>query len=216
MNDRHGVDTAGALMADEKVCAKLRKLISGLFRKAYDRDFEELLAARQQELWLVGVQSGKRIYTDICGTIGPEMLAVMQKRGFINADAGYLANAQDKLDLGGRKVDLFLLNTLHFSLTAKIIEPLIVHELAHLLEHINEPPQPKGNDDRNADAILNSLDPGLLHLHPKIWALHLAGAGRTLIEKKLTPYGTIQAFLEAAVPEYDRLGEPIRAEKEND
>jgi hypothetical protein len=120
--------------------------------------------------------------------------------------------ATDVLQLQGKKVDIFLLNADHFSAQPSHLEPLVVHEFAHFLEQIGERPTVEGNDSANADAILRSLKPNVLHLHTKEWALHLAGGGRRLIEKKLTTHTTIRAFLEVAVPHYDR-SDPIYAKK---
>jgi hypothetical protein len=75
-----------------------------------------------------------------------------------------------------------------------------------------EAAKPEGNDYPNADVIIKSLKKNILSHHPKNWALHLAGAGRRLIEKKLTNQKMIRAYLEAAIPEYDREG-PIYAKK---
>jgi hypothetical protein len=187
---------------DERVCKQLRAMIEDLLQKAYNRDLQDLLAARGVELWQVGVDSDTKKYSDICGSVGDGYISIMQRKGFMDAEAGYLANADKVLRLD-KKVDLFFLNKRHFTLSPDI-EPVIVHELAHLFEQIKEPPSPEANDEANADAILASLWDVNLYLHPREWALHLAAAGRVLIEKKLTSYSNIREFLEVAVPQIDR------------
>jgi hypothetical protein len=196
----------------EEVCQKLRKMVPAAFRKAYDRDLQALLKERSQELWYLGLDTKNRRYIDVCGTIDPAELAIIQAKGYTDADAGYLANAQNILNVNGKKLDFFMMNQDHFGKKAEFLEPLIVHELAHLLDHIGEAAKPEGNDNANADVIIKSLQKNILNHHPKNWALHLAGAGRRLIEKNLTNQKTIRAYLEAAIPEYDREG-PIYAKK---
>jgi hypothetical protein len=199
-------------MDTSQVCRQLRKAIAALLRKAWGKDLEAILTARGQELWLLGLDSKNKRYVDVCGTIDPGLLAAIQARGFIDSDAGYKADAQNVLPLQEKKADIFLLNVDHFSAPPARLEPLIVHELAHFLEQIREIPAVEGNDKANAAAILKSLTPDILRLHKEEWARHLAAGGRRLIEKNLTPHKTIRAFLEAAVPHYDRQG-PIYATK---
>lgn len=199
-------------MPAEDVCRRLSKILPALFRKAFNKDLSESLAARNQELWFLGIDSKNKLYIDICGTIGPTILAAIQAKGFIDSDAGYKAGAQDVLPLDGRRADIFLLNKVHFELPAARLEPLVVHELAHLLEQIGDKPTPQGNDEENAGLVLKALKRNILHLHPQDWALHLAAAGRTLLAKNLTTHKTIREFLEAAIPAYDREG-PIYAKK---
>jgi hypothetical protein len=201
-------------VAQTDMCKKLQKILPALYRRAFDRDLTAELAERGQELWFLGLDTKNERYLDLCGSIKLADLSIIQAKGYIDADAGYLANAHLKLSVPGKKFDLFMLNTVHFGKNADFLEPIIVHELAHLLEHLGLTPSPKGNDDANAEAILRVLDRRLLSWHPKIWALHLAAGGRTLIEKRLTQHKTIRAFLEAAVPIYDRMGEPILAKKQ--
>jgi hypothetical protein len=198
-------------MAFPNECAKFRALLIALYRDAYCRDFTAELSKRDQELWLLGLDSKTAKYIDLCGKIDSADLAVIQAKGFINADAGYLADAQSKVQVHGKRFDLFMVNVDHFIKPSDFIEPIIVHELAHLLELTGEPPAPVANDDANADAILRVLDPGLLAWHPKVWALHLAIGGRVMVQKRLTGHKTIRAYLEAAVPHYDRYDEPILA-----
>lgn len=200
-------------MPFQAVCKKLRKMILALYRKAYGRDLTAELTQRNQELWLLGLDSKKQMYIDLCGTIDPADLAVIQAKGYIDADAGYLANAHLKLAIPGKTFDLFMLIAAHFDAQTDFIEPIVVHELAHLLEHIGAAPAPMGNDDKNADAILQVLDRNISSLHPREWALHLAAGGRMMLEKNLTGHKTIRAYLEAAVPHYDRGNRPILAKK---
>ena len=199
-------------MADEELCKKLRKLLSGLLRKGFKKDLDACLGARGCELWILGLDLTKSEFVDVCGNIPADAFEAIRARGFSDSIAGYRAEAHKTFGFDGYKADIFLLNTRYFSAQAKHLEPLIVHELAHLLEQLDEQPIPVGNDEANAEAILQSLKSDLLHLHPRIWALHLAGAGRLLVEKEQTQHTTIRAFLETAVPRCDRTGD-IRARK---
>jgi hypothetical protein len=199
-------------MGNEEVCKKLRKMLHAMARKAFNKDLTKILSSRNQELWLLGLDSQNELFVDICRSIDPNILGAIQAKGFIDSDAGYKADAQTVLPLDGKKADIFLLNTVYFSARAAELEPLVVHELAHLLEQIGEKPTPRGSDEVNSDEILKSLDPNILRLHSKEWALHLAAGGRTLLAKDLTTHKSIRAFLEAAIPHYDRQG-PIYAKK---
>jgi hypothetical protein len=154
-------------------------------------------------LWLIGIDERTKRYIDICGTIDPADLKAIEDRGFFNTDAGYRINVHEVFNFN-KKVDAFLLNTAHFSLDAKKTDPLIVHELAHLLEQLDIAPQMIANDDENAEAILKSLQQNVLKVHTKEWARHLAVGARVMLTKGLTPHSTIREFLEAAVPGYDR------------
>jgi hypothetical protein len=60
-------------------------------------------------------------YIDICGTIDPAELAIVQAKGYLDADAGYLANVQKTLDVNGKKLDFFMLNQDHFGKKAEIL-----------------------------------------------------------------------------------------------
>ena len=128
-------------MDNSRVCRHLRKTAAALLRKAYGKDFEATLAARGQELWLLGLNSKGKRYIDICGTIEPQLFAAIQAKGFIDSDAGYKADAQNVLPLEGKKADIFLLNADHFSAPPARLEPLMVHELAHFLDKLARFPQ---------------------------------------------------------------------------
>jgi hypothetical protein len=92
-------------MTDAPVCAKLREALSRLLDDAYEQDLRANLAERGQELWLLGIDSGSQRLTDICGTIGPELLAAVQPSRFIGTDAGCRADAQSVLPLKGRRAE---------------------------------------------------------------------------------------------------------------
>jgi hypothetical protein len=98
------------VMTIDEVCKKLRKALSALLRKAYGKDLEAILAARGQELWLLGLDTKNQRFVDICGTIDPSILAAIQAKGFVDSIAGYKADAQNVLPLQGKKADIFLLN----------------------------------------------------------------------------------------------------------
>ncbi len=193
------------------ICEKLQALLGKVFCEAYGQDLSINLQQRRQELWLVGLDTINKAYFDICGTIDPLVLEAINHKGYSEADAGYLANVQNFVPLNGKRGDLFFLNKDFFESGEQELIPLVVHELAHLLEQINEPPVPKGHDEDNAEAILKVLNPTLYAHHPREWALHLVAGARVVIEKRLTSYETIQEFLEAAIPFLDRAGEPILA-----
>ena len=204
-----------ASLADELLCRKLRKLITSQFEKAFGRDFDDELKQRGQELWILGIDAKQKKMIDVCGNIDPTDLATINSKGFFNTDAGYKANAQTALGLSGVSADIFLLNTTHFSARPDFIEPIVVHELAHLLEETGHLPQPEYNDEQNADAVLNSLQRNVRAInlrHNKAWAVHLAIGARTILTKGLTKHKSIRAYLEAAVPSYDR-SDAIRAKK---
>jgi hypothetical protein len=178
---------------------------------AYGKDLDSMLSARGHQLWMIGIDSKNKQYIDICGNIEPAAFQAIVDKGFHNTDAGYKTSAHEVMGVT-TKADAFLLNTDYFSLDEKKTDPLIVHELAHLLEQLKEPPTATANDDENAEAILKSLDKSVRNLHTKEWALHLAVGARVLLTKDLTPFKTIRSFLEAAIPEYDR-DDGVRAKK---
>jgi hypothetical protein len=65
---------------DERVCKQLRAMIEDLLQKAYNRDLQDLLAARGVELWQVGVDSDTKKYSDICGSVGDGYISIMQRK----------------------------------------------------------------------------------------------------------------------------------------
>ncbi|MGD9843938.1 MAG: hypothetical protein AB7U47_00950, partial [Variibacter sp.] len=162
-------------MTNAALCKMLRKKLARLLRVAFGMDLEQILASRGHELWLVGIDSKNKRFVDICGTIPPVEFAVIESKGFIDTDAGYKTSAQDVLPIT-TKADVFLLNTDYFSVDDKVAVPLIVHELAHLVEQLGYAPDPHANDDENADAIMASLAANVRSIHTKEWALHLANA----------------------------------------
>jgi hypothetical protein len=197
-------------MSNSPICEKLREMLHTLLSSAYERNLEEILSARGQELWLLGVDAQSQRYVDICETIDPKILTAIRAKGFWSSQAGYRADAQKYVCLGGKHADILFLNVARFTSKREKIEALIVHELAHLLEHIGESAVPEGNDEANATAILASLTAFAHNAHSDEWALHLAGGARRTIEKRLTPYKTIRKFLNVAVPLLDRT-RPIQA-----
>lgn len=201
-------------LPNSKICAGIRKLLRSQLKRAFGRDLDAALKDRNRKLWILGVDTNQKTLVDVCGDISPEDLATINSRGFFDTDAGYRADAHDALGVS-EEVDIFLLNTAHFSARPEFIEPIVVHELAHMLEQTGIIPEPVYNDDENADAILGSLRANVLKSnmrHNKTWALHLAIGARTMMIKKLTNHSSIRAYLEAAVPTYDRSGD-IRAKK---
>jgi hypothetical protein len=198
-------------MADKLLCTKIRKRLSRLLRVAYGMDFEAMLASRGHELWVLGLDAKATQFIDICGNISLADLKTIQDRGFIDTDAGYQASAHTKLGIS-TPFDAFLLNTAHYGLREETVDPLVIHELSHLLEQTNVPPSLGANDVENAEAILKSLKKNVRDIHTTAWAQHLAIGARVMIQKKLTPHGSIRSFLEAANPSYDRETD-IRAKK---
>src|SRR5258706_11922864 len=190
-------------MIDQSLCTKIRKWLSRFLRVAYGMDFDAMLAGREHELWLLGLDEKANRYIDICGNIPPTHLNTIQDRGFINSDAGYQISAHTKLGIS-TPFDAFLLNTAHFALNEKTVDPLVVHELSHFLDQTNVTPTVTANDVENADAILKSLMNNVRAIHTTRWAQHLAVGARVMIQKGLTPHSSIRSFLEAAIPEYDR------------
>lgn len=202
-------------LPDYSVCAKIRKLLRSQFKRAFELDLEAEIAQRNAELWIIGIDTKQKLLVDVCGNISASDITTINSHGFFDADAGYRANAQVALGLVNKNVDVFLLNTTHFGANPDFIEPIVVHELAHLLEQTGITPQPAYNDDENADAILSSLKTNILTpsmRHNKEWALHLAIGARVILNKGLTNHKSIRAYLEAAVPAYDR-SDAIKAKK---
>lgn len=198
-------------MANELLCTKIRKRLARLLRVAYGMDFEAMLASCGNELWVLGLDAKTKQFIDICGNISLADLKTIQDHGFIDTDAGYQASAHMKLGVSTR-FDAFLLNTAHYGLQEKAVDPLIIHELSHLMEQTNVPPALEANDAENAEAILKSLKKNVRDIHTTAWAQHLAIGARVMIQKKLTPHDSIRSFLEAANPWYDRETD-IRAKK---
>jgi hypothetical protein len=190
-------------MVNEALCAKIRKRLSRLLRVAYGKDFDALLAERGHELWVLGLDTTAKQFIDICGNVPLADLKTIQDRGFFDTDAGYQVSAHTKLGIS-TPFDAFLLNAAHYSLHEKTVDPLVIHELSHLMEQTNVPTALEANDAENAEAILKSLKTNVRDIHTTEWAQHLAVGARVMIQKKLTPHGSIRSFLEAANPWYDR------------
>jgi len=198
-------------MAYPDLCAKLRKALARYARVAFGKDLDAILQARGHELVLIGIDSKNKRYLDICG-MNLNDFKIIESKGFFDNDAGFRVGAHKLLGLS-KPTDVFLLNADYFTVDEKRAVPLIVHELAHFFDQIDEEPAIETNDDENAEAILKSLRPEVLvREHTKRWALHFARAARVLQVKNLTPYSTIGKFLDAAIPSYDRDG-PVRARK---
>jgi hypothetical protein len=143
-------------MANAMLCAKIRKRLSRLLRVAFGKDFDALLAERGHELWVLGLDATAKQFIDVCGNIPPADAKTIQGRGFFNNDAGYQVSAHTKLSIS-TPFDAFLLNTAHYGLHEKTVDPLVIHELSHLMEQTNVPPALEAIDAENAEAILKSL-----------------------------------------------------------
>jgi len=156
-------------MANGALCAKIRKRLSRLLRVAYGKDFDALLTERGHELWVLGLDAKAGQFIDISGNIPPADLKTIQDRGFINTDAGYQVSAHAKLGIS-TPFDTFLLNTAHYGLHEKTVDPLVIHELSHLMEQTNVSPALEANDAENAEAILKSLKKNVRDIHTTEWA----------------------------------------------
>jgi hypothetical protein len=116
----------------EEVCKKLRKMLAALFRKAFQRDFEANLDARGQELWVLGIDAKAKTFIDVCGTIDPAILADITHKASGTPTQG-IRRTYKTCFRSALKKRTFLLNTAHFNAKPGFLEPLVVHELAHLL-----------------------------------------------------------------------------------
>jgi len=190
----------------EDVCAKLRESLRKNLRDAFDKDLDEMLRLRRRELWILGADNKQQRFTDVCGTIGAQQMAAINSRGYKDTDAGFRADAHNYVPTNGKEVDVFILNTEHFDKPDSFLDPLVVHEQAHYLEHIGEMPNASEADKANAGAVLVSLEKDVRALHTTNWAQHLAVGARRMVATGKTTHKTIREFLEAAVPPYDRNG----------
>jgi hypothetical protein len=110
-------------MANEALCAKIRKRLSRLLRVVYGKEFDAVLTERGHELWVLGLDAKAKQFIDICGNIPPTDLMFIQDRGFFNTDAGYQVRAHEKLGIS-KPFDAFLLNTAHFGSPCSRYRPL--------------------------------------------------------------------------------------------
>jgi hypothetical protein len=190
----------------QEVCERLRKALAEQFKLGFERDLDSVLKARGRELWIIGIDSQKREMVDICGTIDPKLFEARIRRTFADTDAGFEADAHAKLGITGVQADVFLLNADHFHKPDDFLNPLVVHELAHYLDQIGKDPGASEADRNNAGALLVSLEENVRDLpsHNHRWAQHLAVGARRLVTNGHSGQKTIKAFLEAAVPSYDR------------
>lgn len=204
-------------MPNKKLCKRLHRLLADILKRGFKKDLSQLLTSREHELWIMGINEEKKKLTDICGTIDPNTLQAINAKGFSTSDAGFRVSAQEVLPLDGKKADIFLINKVHYNKPSEKIEALIVHELAHFLEGIGERVPSADQDEEHATAILDSLEARVLSSnsrHNREWALLLATAARELVQGGRSPHRTVGAFLEAALPHYDRTG-PVKAMEES-
>lgn len=188
------------------ICQKLKGHLRENLRDAFDLDLDEFLRSRERELWILGVDSKKGRMIDVCRTIGEQQMAIINSQGFWDTDAGFRADAHRFFPTSGREVDVFLLNTEHFQKPEAFLDPLIVHELAHYLEHTGIRSDASEADKSNAAAVMVCLKNEVRAIHTPAWSQHLAVGARRMVKKGKTDARTIREFLEAAVPPYDRNG----------
>jgi hypothetical protein len=188
------------------VCKRLRTLLTTQFHDAFERSLEDLTKTRGSELWIVGVNMKARKLIDVCGTIGPSNMAILNSNSVTDADAGFRADAQTIFPQLGKTIDIFLLNVDHFEKSDDELVPLVVHELAHYLEHIGETAAGSAADKGNAAALFISLERKVQRIHTRKWAEWLAIGARGVIKAGKLKHKTIKSFLEEAIPEYDRNG----------
>ena len=162
--------------------------------------------ARGRELWIIGIDSKKRELVDVCGTIDPKLFDAKIRRKYADTDAGFMADAHLPLGITDVKADAFLLNVVHFGKAEDFLYPLMVHELAHYLDQIDEDPAASDKDKNNAAAMLIAMAPNVRNhpSHNHRWAQHLAVGARRLVTDGRGGHKTIKEFVEAAIPEYDR------------
>lgn len=132
----------------ESVCERLTRMLREQFSNGFDRDLDELLKLRGRQLCVIGIDTEKQELTDVCGAIDPKYMGSI-RHTFVDTDAGFKADAHEKLGLQGVAVDVFLLNTDHFPKHDDFIAPLMVHELAHYMDQIPTEPH---DVDRTASA----------------------------------------------------------------
>lgn len=188
-----------------QICGRLHAQIRIELRNAFDLDLAELLAHRESHMLLLGLDDSEETYIDPCRAIPSRALQAMQAGGYSSSLAGFQADVQDIFDGFEGRTDMFILNTRLFDFSDTELGPIVVHELAHYLEHIGQVASGITTADRTvADAILASLNLAASNRHTPEWALNLAVGVRHLVERHLTSGLDIGEYLNLAVPEIDR------------
>lgn len=204
LNRRVSNTLGGVMAATESDCDRLRQLLQQAAKDGFGQDFNALVAGREQELWIMGIDSKNRTLVDLCGNIGTDLMTAINAKGFFDSDAGMRANAQALLPLGERKADIFILNCNHLNAPDWKLIPLIVHELAHFFDQIGIAPAPTIADISNANLIRASFDQVVLNLHPDRWAHHLACAARRMVTDRKCIQTSVGHYFELCIPSGDR------------
>lgn len=183
---------------------RVAKLFDDLGVRHFGVSSNDISQKRGRELWIAGIDEARSAYVHLNGDMGSQELLAINERGFRVADAGFKANLETEVDVGKKRADLLLLNVVHLKNSEAVLSPLLVHELCHFIEQANamDLATIEDIDEANAVAILSMLAESILHLHTPEWAQLLAFCARRSVEQGSV--NSINAFLEAAIPEYDR------------
>jgi hypothetical protein len=190
-------------------------LLRRLSKEIFDLDIDDAAAGRAHEFWALGIDGQRKNFRDLLRNVDLSVMNELNKRFHIT-DAGFEASAQNKLPLGGKRADIFLINVDHIRKADALIRPLLVHEICHYIEQIGVHGQYHYEpiDDVNARAVLDGLSFEVRNLHTMIWAKLLALAARKAAQ--LSSGMTVKRYLELAIPSYDRpRWNPSRVQEPN-
>lgn len=189
-----------------KTAQEIENILNSVCNTTFNVDLAQNLAARNYRLVILGINSKTRKFLDLSGKLEPANLVLLNLK-FADADAGYKVNIKTDFPAwNGMPADVFLINKDHLAKAEQSFVPLVTHELCHFIVDTGQIGLiPIDAIDRaNADAIYESLTPGLHGWHSKDWCAVMAWAARKRAGLPPNTQSTVKSFLQLAIPDYDR------------
>jgi hypothetical protein len=192
-------------MATTKTGKNLLGLLDKTAKDIVGQSFSSIASDRGHTPVVLTVNSKKKSFAVAEGDLKESSVKVLTDPAkFQETDAGMRASADQALKIADDPMDVFLLNQEHAK-KGDALKPLMAHEIAHYIEQTGiDHPAVDEVDQQNAEVVLNGFDDKVRSIHTRKWAELLCMAARRMVKQRKVSHKSVRAFLEAAIPKYDR------------
>jgi hypothetical protein len=192
-------------MPTSKSGKRLLGLLDKTAKDIVGKSFSDIASERNHKPVILIINSKKKRLEIAVGDLKATTVQLLtDPKKFANNDGGMRASSDKWLNINDDPIDVFLLNKDHIS-KGEALKPLLAHEIAHYIEQTGiVHPDIDDVDRHNAGVVLDSFDENVRSCHTQEWAELLCMAARRLAKQRKVSHSTVRAFLEAAIPPYDR------------
>lgn len=192
-------------MTTTKIGENLLVLLDKTTKDIVGKSFSNVALERGHTPVVITIDSKKKRLAVVAGNLKESSVKVLTDPAkFFDTDAGMQASADEKVNIADDPMDVFLLNQEHVR-KGEALKPMIAHEIAHYIEQAGiAHPAIEDVDRQNAQVVLHGFDDNVRNRHTQQWAELLCMAARRMVKRRKVPHASVRAFLEAAIPHYDR------------